>query len=196
MSGLRTGARLWVSMAACCGCAGPAAPAVPPTPNDAAASCPTAAKGAPTQFKHTALATIDGPIFCDEGAFIRVHGRAAPASQGLHGQRKLEMGHPAAETGCKTEPTSMDACPVIFADAFGEHVMRLLIARGIPAHGVGLGACGSIQASYDGWHFSVSIDDWKDADVAVGVIQEELDRWGIDGHFGLSIRPIRCAVAL
>jgi hypothetical protein len=87
---------------------------------------------------------------------------------------------------------------VIFADAFGEHVMKLLIARGIPAHGVGLGACGSVAStSYDGWNFSVSIDDWKDADVAVGgVIQEELDRWGVDGSFGLSIRPIRCAVAL
>jgi hypothetical protein len=141
-------------MAACCGCAGPAAPAVPPTPNDAAASCPTAAKGAPTQFKHTALATIDGPIFCDEGAFIRVHGRAPG--------RKIEMGHPAAEIGCRSQPSASDACPVIFADAFGEHVMKLLIARGIPAQGVGLGACGTVASpSYDGWHFSVSVDDWK-----------------------------------
>jgi hypothetical protein len=70
-----------------------------PSSAQAALACPSARKGAPTQFKHTALATIDGPIFCDEGAFIRVHGRAAAGSQGLHGQRKLEMGHPAAETG-------------------------------------------------------------------------------------------------
>jgi hypothetical protein len=157
-------------------------------------SCPSL-KGDPTQFRHSALAQIDGPIFCGEGAFIRVHGRAPKGEGTLRGRRKIEMGHPAAETACKTEPTSPDACPVIFADAFGEHVMRLLIARGIPANGVGLGACGSIAATYDGWNFSVAVDDWAHADVAVGVIQEELDRWGIDGHFGLSIRPNRCAVA-
>src|ERR1041385_3164263 len=76
---------------------------------------------------------IDAPEYCnvghgrDGGAFIRVHGR---------GFRKF-----ARFRGCKTAPSTQEACPEIDQDAFMLVVSDAVNAIAPSAGGAGLGVC-------------------------------------------------------
>jgi len=135
---------------------------------------------------------IDPPEICggtagwSSGAYIRVHG---------HGNRVLAMGTDAAVTACKEPPPSDAAptvCPVVFFDAFGKAVVARLHQAHVEATDLGLGICGTTEGSVDDWHLSVSVDDWKHADAAIEVVDQELRRWGIAGSFGVSVRGSSC----
>jgi hypothetical protein len=114
---------------------------------------------------------IDEPVWCktENGAFIRVHG---------HGTHQIT--HPCSEPGC-----------IAFAD-FAGAVQRRLGAGHIQVSDVGVGVCGDSSGAYDAWHASVNIADWKDADAAIAVVDEELRAHDAGGDFGVSVRGGYC----
>lgn len=158
----------------------------PPPP-----SCEAVVAGTPADFTNVMGAQVDAPQQCDGGVYLRVHGRGA---------RTIQMGRAARDKGCSEPPPEgapADACPILFADAFGRAVIQRMSARGTQSSGLGLGACGKIDGlNFEAWHYSVSVTSWKDADAAVASVQEELDRWGAGGSFGVSVRKTVCATPL
>jgi len=158
-----------------------------------APDCGEAARGDPSQLT-TPIGSADGPAIdapktCDDttgtgpGAYIRVHG---------HGQRRIEMGRDALAR-CTEPPATPTGC--VFSDDFGRAVIARLGAQSIETIGLGLGVCGSVSSTYDGWNFSVSVHDWTHADAAIAAVDAELRARDVGHFFGVSVRGIGCAVA-
>lgn len=144
--------------------------------------------GSPSEFVNAAGARIDPPKTCGpaSGAYVRVYGE---------GKRTIAMGLEASKTAC-TEPPPAGSpeseCPVIFADAFGRAVLARMASRGASGGGLGLGSCGDVGGDYDTWNYSVVIQHYRDLDIAVASVKDELDRWGVGHHFGISVRAPVC----
>ena len=107
------------------------------------------------------------------------------------------MGRDAQRTACSTLPNSDAECPTIFFDAFGAAVIAELERKGIKINGLGLGVGGDSRSdSINGWHASIGVMNWAQVDVAIAIVAELLDRWGIASSFGVSVRGIDCAILL
>lgn len=160
----------------------------PPPPRP---PCDTTIAGAPSDFTNVIGAQVDPPEECKGAFYLRVHGR---------GTRTIQMGRAGQTNGCHQPPAEgapAEACPVLFADAFGRAVAERMAGRGVQLTGLGMGACGKIDSmDVDTWRYSVSVASWKDVDAAVASVQEELDRWGAGSSFGVTVRPVLCAVPL
>jgi hypothetical protein len=129
-----------------------------------------------TQVHASTGAAIDEPVTCarEPGAFIRVHGR---------GRRPIGF----ANAACK-------AAGCITIEEIGRAVGAHMHARGITAGGIGEGVCGDTRGDYDAWNISIAVNDWKDADVAIEVIDEELRAHDAGPYFGVSVRAEVCSV--
>jgi hypothetical protein len=131
---------------------------------------------------------IDEPVSCTReiGAFIRVHG---------HGT------HPIGFPANAAHPCGQPDC--IMVDELVGGVLRRLDKRRdvwVPGvgrspvwvTGTGVGVCGDGSGDYGAMNASVQIGDWKDADYAVAMVDEELRDRDAGSYFGISVRGDGC----
>lgn len=198
---------VWIAVVlvaiAACGSSAPPAPARPEPPPppytaDLAARCARhddKPAGSPSDYTAPALEgfTIGKPQSCPRStASIRVERR--------EGRRRFGKGHsrPGAgfDEGCMTAPTDPSQCPVINVTVPAGEVMRELERHGYPVGGPGLGPCGDIAGDYDAWQVSVEVLSWQQAEIAVRLVAEALDRYDIAGSIDVAVIGATCAVAL
>jgi hypothetical protein len=139
---------------------------------------------------------IDAPVTCGNDTYIAVHGRV--------GGRRFVMGPEGAKTGCKAPPPPDEpaACPEVFVDAFAQHLYLRLQSRSLYAsRGIGQGPCAGAGAGagagaqppvYADVHYSVMIQDWRQADAVIAAVDEELRVWGVGDVFGVSVMGKDC----
>lgn len=155
--------------------------------------------GTPDEYTTPVLAgfAIAEPITCKgKRAYIRV--------ERLHGGRRLgtrvPRPHMGFREGCMEKPARIDDttdCPVLnFAVPAGE-VREELRRRGANSGGPGLGPCGDVHSDeYSAWNMSVSVMSWSDAEAAVQLMAQALDRYDVAGYVGISVVGPTCNVRL
>lgn len=124
----------------------------------------------------------------DAGGYIEVAGAAG-------GTREMEF-----TQGCRELPavTDLTSCPVIEPGTLAQEVWRELEARGVTGlNGIGLGVGGDVATNtLAGWHFSIGVSNWADADVAIQVVGAILDSYQVRTAMGVSVHGTDCAVLL
>ncbi|MDB4960487.1 MAG: hypothetical protein JWP01_486 [Myxococcales bacterium] len=138
--------------------------------------------------------TVAAPLLCERGeAYLRVE-RAV-------GSRKLGTGREGSggfREGCTRLPADPKdgSCPVIDAGTLLTAATAELRKRNIEIVGQGLGPCGEIKGDYAAWNMSIGVHAWSEAEPAVRVVAELLERYDLAGYTGVAVRGIQCAVLL
>jgi thiol-disulfide isomerase/thioredoxin len=119
-------------------------------------------------------------------AFIRVT---------AHGSRPFSIMPPGKATGCTTPDAQCDSVDLT---AFLISVGAKLEARGIgPVSTMGMGRCWENGATeWNDRHLSITIYDWKYANDAVTVLDEELHAWNVNGSYEVDVEHMSCGTAL
>lgn len=136
--------------------------------------------------------TIDGVTFgdvalCsqDKSYYIKVD---RPS-----GKHTLAMGRKAHGELHRTTPPTSDLPPTqIQVDAVFASLSKRAQSKGIDVLSGGLGSCGDIKGDINAWKMSIVINNWKQADAAVQLVADELRRWDIRGHLGVSVMARKC----
>jgi hypothetical protein len=100
--------------------------------------------------------------------------------------------------GCMTlpaDPADPTECPVISASAILTAAHHELDRRKLGANGTGLGPCGDANGDYAAWNMAAGVIDWKNAEMAVRIVAELLDRYDVSGYVGVAVVGIVCGVA-
>ena len=135
------------------------------------------------------------PLMCEhERAYIRIE-RAS-------GTRRIgtTLGtHSESEEGCTELPDVAEdpsQCPIIEHGAILRTAFNEMQARGLEPNGAGAGSCADTTMNdYESWNMSVGVVSWTNAEGAVNVIAELLEKYDLSGFVGVSVTGIDCANA-
>lgn len=158
-------------------------PNVPP-PSSPRSACRNELLGSPANFFNNAQVDIDPAAVCAGGTYVRVHG---------HGSRRLILQGQAGACSPTAGSPSDPRCPEVPVEIFAEAVATRMRARGARSiQALGLGVCGDPKGDWDAFQYSITLNDWRDVDLAVATIRDELERWDLGSSFGVSIRYSWC----
>lgn len=134
--------------------------------------------------------TVAEPRSCPEGHYIRLEhpGGTYPIAMGRDEEGAIR--------GCQSPPAEGSGCTAVHADALFLAVRARLEEQGIHTIGIGLGPCGEVSPDYEGWNYSIAINDWAHADAAVRALAAAMVEWNARGPGGVAVREIPCGVLL
>jgi hypothetical protein len=137
---------------------------------------------------------VAAPKICEHGeAYLRIERTV--------GSRRLGTGRERGggfRDGCTTLPADPKdgSCPVIDAGTILLAAAAELGRRNIQIVGQGLGPCGVVQGDYDAWNMSIGVNAWSEAEPAVRIVAELLERYDLAGYTGVAVRGIPCGIPL
>lgn len=152
-------------------------------------------RGAPSQYTLVSGGAIGSvavspPVFCEkERAYIRLE--KAQGARRLGTARSPSGGFREGCLDLPGDPADLSQCPVLNFRPLLKAAFDELKERGVSVNGIGVGPCGVI-GDYEELNESVGVVGWEDADAAVQLVAELLERYAVKGYVGVMVVGIRC----